>query len=253
MSEKTSEEKLREELEGNPLTEDNYHSSSPEESRARRGVRHKVSSGTGKSIGQRVDSFIDEFEKKIEESINIGSVRVQPAQEKPRVIRRTESDKPEAKESVVKPKAPAQRVMKPEEPSQPLTVDVRDEIAPVEAQPESEHEDTMQAMYNPESEHESSQIEPVNDIPQVVPESEHESSQIEPVNDIPQVVPETEHEPSQIEPVNELPQVIPETEHESSQIEPANEIPQFIPESDPEPEPVIDDVEELPEDRKSVV
>ena len=77
MSEKTSEEKLREELERDSLTGDNPHSSSEGKAKSSRlrGVRPRVSSGTDKSVGHRIDSFIDDFEKKIEESMSIGGVR----------------------------------------------------------------------------------------------------------------------------------------------------------------------------------
>ena len=119
MSEKTSEEKLREELEGNSLTGESPHSSSFEgreksSSSRLRGVRRRISSGTDKSIGQRVDSFIDEFEKKIEESLAGGNIKAQSSssssrQDKPRINRKAQpdkTDKSEVREERAKIKAP---------------------------------------------------------------------------------------------------------------------------------------------------
>ncbi len=177
---KTSEEKLREELERDSLMRDNPRSPSEDKAKSSRviGVRRRVSSGTDKSVGQQVDSFIDAFEKKVEDSlsgVNVKTSSSAPAapvkQEKPRSVIRTQNEKPA------------------EDTEQNLAVNVVEEIPQII--PETVREPER------EPEHE--------DIPQVIPEIEPE---VEPANesDKPDDVPEES---------KSLPEIEPEPENES--------------------------------------
>ncbi|MBQ3395694.1 MAG: hypothetical protein IJG55_05110, partial [Synergistaceae bacterium] len=236
MSEKTSEEKLREELKGNSFTGESSHSSSEDReksssSRLRR-VRRRISSGTDKSIGQRVDSFMDEFEKKIEESLAGGNAKAQSSsplssssrQDKPRVSRKAQTDKPEVKEERTKLNAPVN-----------LPHDTKPEIqnAIVHDTHEREKEKTEESSYNEiesvnshEEHKDTEQPSTVNiaadDEPQVINDdaeklAEHEDIlQAENVNDMTQAVNDAEHEePVQNDNVKEIPKVIHEAEHET--------------------------------------
>ncbi len=204
LDEKTSEEKLRAELERDSLIEDNPRSPSEDKSKPSRlrGVRRRISSGADKSVGQQVDSFIDDFEKKIEESLSGRNVKTQPSspkQEKPRSNMKTQT-----------------------------------EVESVSMN--EEHEDTEQNLT----------VNTVEEIPQIIPEAVHEPEH----EDIPQVIPEIE---SEIEPEIEPDDVTEESES-LPEIEPE---PEKEPEEANEPEhedelpdiPLIDsdEDEELPD------
>lgn len=281
MNEKTSEEKLREELERDSLTGDNPRSPSESKSKSSRlrGVRPRVSSGTDKSIGQRVDSFIDEFEKKIEESVNIGSVKIQPKQDKPRAVRRTESEKPEVKESEAKSKAPVNFTAKPDTKQKTKSENLSLHEEHSEAKPKASvnlptEPDTKQetkpenlSLHEEHQEHKETKQPLTVDVPNEItpPETPHEDIMpVETVNEIPQVIPEAEpvheHEvPSQIETVNEIPQIVPEAdpeilpehEHEHEILPEPEAEHEILPELEAEHEPVIDETEDIHEESES--
>ena len=73
MSEKTAEEKLRQALEGSVPSE-NEGSSQKGKSRAKpsrpRAKATSRRSDKPESVGERVDSFMDDFERRIEQSLN---------------------------------------------------------------------------------------------------------------------------------------------------------------------------------------
>ena len=99
MSEKTAEEKLREELEGrisgSSKKESATHAGSlgvPESKPLR--VRARRKPERPESVGQRVDSFMEDFEKRVAESLNAGKAqKTQARPSKPRLPKKDNSVK----------------------------------------------------------------------------------------------------------------------------------------------------------------
>ena len=90
MSEKTAEEKLREELEGK-LSEAPHEKEAGKTEPVRKPVKPRAmrSRTAGRkaekpmNVGQRVDSFMEDFERRIAESLNAESVRSSENDRKP--------------------------------------------------------------------------------------------------------------------------------------------------------------------------
>ena len=293
MSEKTSEEKLREELERDSLMGNNARSTSEGKSKSTRlrGVRHRVSSGNDTTIGQRVDSFIDEFERKIEDSLSGVNVRtsssessLQAKQDKPRVTRKAPAEKSAAKAEHVKPEG---HEHKPDI-SASTNRGINHETSEEPSRKELEPHETEKHLHEDISAHEEPKqpviVDTADDAQQVIPEDKpvvdaHSDIAGEPevpslngdteqpvivdvAGDVQQVIPEDEHsyiheseQPVMIDSVNEIPQVIPEIEPEPNITESTPvqiESMNEIPQIIPEAEPMTDEPEE-PDDAADII
>ncbi len=169
MTEKTAEEKLRQALEGS-ITESIGQDNSPESRKPRPRKRTKSQSRNEKpeNLGQRLDSFMDDFERRIEQSLNAIKSPSEP-HEKPRHVSRPLP----------------RRSAKHETPDKP---DIMPETAPVETVNDSQEVPET-------SQPETTTVETVNDSQEVPEIVQPESAPVETVNDsqeVPEIVqPET--------------------------------------------------------------
>ncbi len=276
MTEKTAEEKLRQALEDS-TTSGSEKDSSREKTKPRPSrTRKRTSSGRTEkpeSVGSRVDSFIDDFERKIEQSLSAvkspsePQVKSRVPQKSPSRRHELEIPKPEiphevhrkVKASPVIPEPAPEPVIAPEPSHEPVTVP---EITPEPVQetitfPEQADTkpDIPEIITEPEplEEPELPEVETVTpepDTAEVLPEILPEVLPVEDlpvIEEVPEVVAEPEHEPEH-EPEPEALQpetvldIMPEAELEP---EPVQDIPEIIPEVEPVED--FDDIPELPD------
>ena len=255
MSEKTAEEKLREELEGklsaDPVKEEPAPAKKPVRSRARR-------SGTGirkperpESVGERVDSFMEDFERKIAESL--GERAASPAKPQEGGEESSAVSKPSRRRGAlrrrVKPEAVPVPVADEPEP-EPEVVPVVDESQP-EAEPEpivEEPEPQLELEAAPVLEEPQPDPEPVVEEVQPEPEPEPVVDEPEPQPQPEPVVEESQPEP-EVKPVVEESQPEPEPELvvDEPQPQPQPVVDESISQPKPEPEPVVEEVQPEPE------
>ena len=224
MSEKTAEEKLRQELEGNTSgTKDSVQPKSqskpkPSRTRPKSGASRSVKS---ESIGERLDSFMDDFERRIEQSINAvkspSESHVKPRREKISAEHKPETSRRVHTAVKANPEPLEELIPLKHESSQ--EIDATQEDSPV-SQPES-----MPEISQLESSHEVDAVQ--GDSPVSQPESTPEISQIESSHDI-----DTAQEdfPVQPESTPEISQ--PESSHDIDALQ--EDLPVSQPESTPE-------------------
>ena len=222
MTEKTAEEKLRQALEGN-ITENSTHGQSQEKRKPKPRARTKSQprADMPENLGQRVDSFMEDFERRIEQSLNAVNLPSEPREMSRTFPRRTPKHetprKPEPLPEIAQPK-PIHESAHAETVNDSLSA--HEIISP---KPE-----TVPEIAQPATMREPAHAETVNDSQ---PIQEIISPEIEPVPEI--VQPKPIHEPSYAETVNDS--------------QPAHEI--ISPEIEPIPEtvPAMNDTSETPE------
>ncbi|MBQ7593126.1 MAG: hypothetical protein IJU48_02085 [Synergistaceae bacterium] len=234
MREKTAEEKLREELEGD--SSGNLH-----DKELVRRLRAKKTARAS-NIGRKADSFIDDFERRVEQSINAGNIfkspsEVQRQDNKPRAVKKLNI--PAAPKVKAKPE-PKAELMEYEILPEPETKLVEPETFTVEQVPVMEQEEPEIPIVEPET----PTIEP--EIPTVEPEAELEAPVVEP-EILPEPV-EAELEPEilpvseQNEPESEnLP--ISELDEQNPEVSPVELEPEIIPELEDEELEVTQELE----------
>lgn len=251
MREKTAEEKLREELEGD----------SSENSRDKelvRRLRAKKSARTS-NIGKKADSFIDDFERRVEQSLNAGNIFKTPSE-----VQRQTEPKPRAVKKLASETIPAAQKSKsiPTPEPKPKVEVLEYEILPT---PEPEQEiikseilpDPIKSEQEPEILKEPTVSGLQHEIitPEVLPTPEPEPEIIEPEILPDPVKPEEESEilpePIKPEPEPEItePEILPEP-IEPEIIEPEAPVIEAIPEApivETEPEIPVVEPEILPE------
>ena len=196
MSEKTAEEKLRQALEGSTATtsgkEQPESRKKPRPSRARPKTQSRT---VRENLGERLDSFMDDFERRIEQSINaVKSPSENPKRrEIPRRVKISAEKKPEPLPEII-------TVPKKEPEIKPAQ-----EVLPVsetESLPVTEAENTQEvALTEPEILPEAPQVLPepeaIQEAAPTVPEISQPIEDSQPVQEeiIPDVIPEEEIEP----------------------------------------------------------
>ena len=151
MSEKTAEEKLRQALEGSTAsTSDSEQPKNQKKPRPSRARPKPSRTAKAANLGERLDSFMDDFERRIEQSISaVKSPSETPEHhEKPGRVKISAEHKPETSRRVrARPKAhpaplyePVQEVPKPETLSAPEIESAQEEIIPDVMPLEEEYE-----------------------------------------------------------------------------------------------------------------
>ena len=261
MREKTAEEKLREELEGD----------SSENSRDKELVRRlrAKKSARASNIGKKADSFIDDFERRVEQSLNAGNIFKAPSEvqrqteQKPRAVKKLASETISAAQKAKsiptpepKPKAevleydilptpepePEQEIIEPEILPEPIIPEQEPEILPEPIEPEPEPE-IIEPEILPEPAEPKAPIveaEPVIEAPIVEPEPETlepETPELDngELPDIPVIEPDefqsiSSEDENEILPDGELPD-IPVIEADAEDVEDVEDV------EDEEPEP----------------
>ena len=259
MAEKTAEEKLRQALEGS-TTEGKGHETPKESRKPRPRTRTRTSSRNERpeNLGQRVDSFMEDFERRIEQSLNaVNSPSEHQEQIKPR-----RSSKPSRKN--VKPETHHEVHRKseilPEIPQpEPLIPEIIENVAdalnvPEISLPEPVQEaiDTIAATSNvqefPQPEIAPAIAEAVAETPGIH-EVKEPAPEVNEPETAPEVIkPETAHEITEPKPAHEV--IEPETAPEVTEPETAPEVtePKTLPEvTEPETIPEVIEPETIPE------
>ncbi|MBQ3402952.1 MAG: hypothetical protein IJG65_06235 [Synergistaceae bacterium] len=258
MSEKTAEEKLRQALEGSVPSE-NEGSSQKGKSRAKpsrpRAKATSRRSDKPESVGERVDSFMDDFERRIEQSLNAVNSPSEP-QEKLHPARKAPAS-PKKEKLPSKPKPEPVKEMPLPEPEPVLLPELDEpEIPPLpELEPETIE---LKALEEPEPEPEAVPEIPEASNVETAPEIEPTLPEPETVPEIPDALnvataPETEPTLPEPETLPEIPEAlnvetVPEIEPTLPEPETIPEIPEALPvETAPEIEPTLPEPETLPE------
>ena len=268
MAEKTAEEKLRQALEGN--TTEGKGQETPKESRKPRPrTRARTSSRNERpeNLGQRVDSFMEDFERRIEQSLNaVNSPSEHQEQIKPRRSSKLsrKNVKPETNHEVHRKPEILPEIPQPE----PLIPEIIENVAdalnvPEISLPEPVQEaiDTIAATSNvqefPQPEIVPAIAEAVAETPGI-PEVKESAPEVNEPETVPEVIePEPAPEVTEPEPVPKVtepetvPEVIePETAPEVTEPKTAPEViePETIPEvTEPETMPEVTEPDTAPE------
>lgn len=230
MSEKTAEEKLRQELEGSIIPTAHEQTSGHGRRRATRSSRKKPAKSEARSGSAKPDisTFMEDFGRKIEESLNAGSVfRVpEPAVEELHVP----EEAPEVSHEVITPPADETEALDVgEEPITPAS-DIESTIETQDIPPETQ--DIQQ---------EAPEAHPADEVPEALPDdTEPFDVQVAPIND--------DASPNELEaPDIETESTTPdEAEALDTQATPPDEQ-EIIPEIEPVDEDSLDDSDELPD------